>query len=64
MQGLVQLFKFIFTICTLHWRMGLFAYEMVQIENLYSDWNYDVMYTLAFPLKAGGGVCVQKVSSS
>lgn len=33
---------------------------MVQIENLYSNWNYDVMYTLAFPL--GGGV--QKVSSS
>lgn len=27
--------------------MGLFADEMVQVEDLYSNWNYDVPYTLA-----------------
>lgn len=38
-----------FTICTLHWTMGLSADEMVCVENLYSSWNYGVMCTLVLP---------------
>lgn len=32
--------------------MGLFADEKVQVENLYSNWNYDT-YTLVLPPNRG-----------
>lgn len=39
--------------------MGLFADEMVRVENLYRNWNYDMMYVLALSLRRE-----QKMSSS
>lgn len=53
MQGLVQLFKFMFHYLHFALNNGFSSLMKRFIENWYSDWNDDIMYILALSPTGG-----------